>query len=273
MTDIDELARRSGATLRDEVAYTLDVEASLGLLRGRQQHQRRTRVVAVCAAVAAAVGVVGTVVVVRDPGGTEPEPAPPPDSACADAPADVQCLSGGRVHVDRRHSFTLTPPDGFESPVTVGDGGAELYRIDTVEHAGVMFYDDATPARIGKHLTADQLAHWVAARPFLESDGLRRTTVDGLPAWQVRVIARHVPRRWAGSCNRVQTECWPLFVYPRPGTYPWETGPWRGMANQYTFLDLPGGETFAIWSWAFGKNWAAIEADDDLIRTLRFDPE
>jgi hypothetical protein len=273
MTDIEELARRSGARLRDEVAYTLDVDASLGLLRGRQQHQRRTRAAAVCAAVAAAVGVFGTVAVVRDPGGTEPEPAPSPDSACADAPADVQCLSGGRIHVDRRHSFTLTLPDGFESPVTVGEGGAQLYRIDKSDDAGVMFYDDATPARTGQHLTADRLAHWVTTRPFLESGVLRRTTVDGLPAWQVRVVARHVPRTWAGSCNGLQTECWPLFVNPRPGTTPWESGPWRGMASQYTFLDLPGGETFVIWSWAFDKNWAVVDADEDVIRTLRFDPE
>ena len=279
MTDIDELARRSGATLREEVARTEDVEVTLRELRARRRRQSRTRAVA-AVAVAAAVGVVATVVVARDPGATEPEPAPSPDSACADVradvpadvPADVQCLSGGRIHVDRPHPFTLTPPADFTSEVSLSEGGTELFRGD-VDHAGVMFFDDAVAARTGRHRTAHQLARWVAGRPYLESEGLRLTTVDGLPAWQVQVMARGLPRTWAGSCNRTQTECWPVIEYPRSRTSPWESGPWRDMASQYTFLDLPGGATFGIWSWAFGESWAAVDTNDALIRTLRFDPE
>jgi hypothetical protein len=41
------------------------------------------------------------------------------------------------------------------------------------------------------------------------------------------------------------------------------------MACRYTFIDLPGGATFAIQSWAFAENWAAIDANDELIETLR----
>ena len=49
-----------------------------------------------------------------------------------------------------------------------------------------------------------------------------------------------------------------------------KTGPWRDMASRYAFVDLPGGATFAIWSWAFDGNWVAVDAGDELIRTLRF---
>ena len=42
------------------------------------------------------------------------------------------------------------------------------------------------------------------------------------------------------------------------------------MATRYTFVELPGDKTFVIWSWAFGENWAAIDANEHLTTTLRF---
>ena len=270
MIDIDQLARESGATLRDEVARSVEVETSLSALHTRRRRQRRTRLSVAVAAAAAVVGVAG-VLTTRDSGGTELVPTE--DVTCTDAPAVVRCLSDGRIHVDRPHPFTLTLPAGFTSAaMAVSQGGTELYR-EGEDHVGVMLFDDAVPARTDRHLTAHQLARWVARRPFLRSDGLQRTTVDGLLGWQVQVHAKGAPPTWTASCNGNQTECWPVLEFPRDGAPPWESGPWQDMASRYTFLDLPDGRTFGIWSWAFDRNWVALRTNDELIRSLRFDQE
>jgi hypothetical protein len=276
MTDIDELAGRNGATLRDEVAATVDLESSLSDLQGRRRRRRRKQLVAglTAAGAAAAVAAVAAVAVNRGPAVVEPLPAPPTpspsyDFVCEEWPS-VHCLPGGRVRVDGATPFTLVPPAGFESEVSIGRAGVELYRADTGAGSGVTFFDDALPARRHRRLGAEQFARWVAAHPYLDADTPRRTTVAGHPAWQVQVTAPVAPGDPSLACNVGGQPCWPVVGTPRGGDLPpWETGPWKGMASQYTFIDLPGGATFGIWSWAFGENWAAIDANDDLIRTLR----
>ncbi|HET9421001.1 MAG TPA: hypothetical protein VFO49_07680 [Nocardioides sp.] len=276
MTDIYDLAGRNGATLRDEVAATVDLEASLSDLLGRHNRRHRKQLVAGLTAAAAAVAVVAAVAVTRDPGMTEPLPAPSPttpapshDFACTEGPS-VQCLPGGRVRVDAARPFTLVPPTGFASEVSVGRAGTELYRDDTELGSGVAFIDDALPARRNKHLDAEEFARWIAASPYLDADTPQRTTVAGRPAWQVRVSAPGAPGDQRFACNQAGSPCWPVTATPRGRELPpWETGPWKGMANRYTFIDLPGGATFGIWSWAFGANWAAIDANEELIGTLR----
>ena len=274
MTDIDELAGRNGAILRDEVAATVDLESSLSDLRGRRNRRRRKQLVAGLTAAAAAAAVVGAVAVTRGPEMTEPVPAPPApapshDFACAEGPA-VHCLPGGRVRVDAARPFTLVPPTGFASEVAIGYAGTELYRDDTELGAGVTFFDDAVPARLNRHLGAEEFARWIAARPYLDADTPQRTTVAGHPAWQVQVTAPGAPVERTFTCNEAGSPCWPVIGTPRgPELPPWESGPWKGMASRFTFIDLPGGATFGISSWAFAENWAAIDANEELIRTLR----
>lgn len=86
----------------------------------------------------------------------------------------------------------------------------------------------------------------------------------------MEVITHREPRNTTRSCNYDGTPCWPLLGTPRPSETTWETGPWKNMANRYTFVGLPDGKTFVIWSWAFGRNWAAIDANEQLTTTLRF---
>jgi hypothetical protein len=189
---------------------------------------------------------------------------------CHEGPS-VDCLAGGRVRVDRARTLTLVPPAGFASEVSIGSAGTEFYRDDLEEGegSGVVFFDDAVPARRHRHLDAEQFVRWVAARPYLDADTPRRTTVAGRPAWQVQVTAPLAPGDSTLTCNEAESPCWPMIGTPRGGGLPpWETGPWTGMANRYTFIDLPGGATFGIWSWASAENWAAIDANDDLIETL-----
>jgi hypothetical protein len=281
MSTIDELAARSGAALRHDVVHTLDLEASLSDLRARRRRHRLTRVAAAVTASAAAVAIAAAVIVTRDAGTTEPSPAPAPARpllpfVCEDGHS-VHCLGGGRVRVDRPQPFTLTPPDGYPE-IDVGEKGTELFRSDTVLGAGVVFFDDVVPARTGQHLSARQLAYWVAARPYLDprpgaatTITPSRTTVDGRPAWEVQVTTGRAPDSPATGCNgSAQLTCWALLGTLREGTGPWETGPWQSAANHYTFVDLPDGATFVIWSVAFGGDWAAIDANEELIGTLHF---
>jgi hypothetical protein len=274
MTDIDELAGRHGATLRDEVAAHVDLDSSLSDLLGRRRRGRRKQLVAGLTAAAAAAAVVAAVTLTRGPGTAEPlpiapTPSPSHDFVCQGWPS-VDCLPGGRVRVEAANPFTLVPPPGFESEVANGHAGTELYRDDTGPGSGVTFFDDALPARRHRHLGAEQFARWVAAHPYLVADTPQRTTVAGRPAWQVQVTAPVAPGHPALECNEGGLPCWPVIGTPRGRELPpWESGPWKGMACRYTFIDLPGGATFAIQSWAFAENWAAIDANDELIETLR----
>jgi hypothetical protein len=277
MTDIDELAARNGASLRDEVAATIDLDSSLSDLLGRRRRRHRKQLVAglTAAAAAAAVAVVAAVAGTGGPAEVEPLPAPPTPSPSHDFVCEewssVDCLSGGRVRVEAANPFTLVPPSGFESDVAIGRAGTELYRNDTEQGSGVVFFDDAVPARQHRHLSAEEFARWVAARPYLDTGTPVRTTLAGRPAWQVQVTAPSLaPGDSASACNRAGSPCWPVIGAPRGGGLPpWETGPWKGMASRYTFIDLPGGATFGVWSWAFAENWVAVDANDDLIETLR----
>jgi hypothetical protein len=282
MNDIDELVRRNGAALRDDVARMVDLEASLSELRALRRRQRRNRVVsavAIGAAAAAVVAVIGAVASDRDPRTTEPSPALPSPSSYVDCHKShsVRCLPNGRFRVDASRPYTLHVPEGFEPKLEFVGSALDTYRNDRPSHAGVGITDDVVPARRpGVHLSASQLAHWVATRPYLkprpgaESINPIRTTVDGLPAWQVQVTTDSAPGNGGGCNDGAQSLCWRLLATPRPGKKPWETGPWPDTVNRYTFVDLPGGATFAIWSWAFDKNWAVMDANEYLIRTLRF---
>jgi hypothetical protein len=283
MIEIEESLRRNAAVLRDDVARAVDLEASFADLRARGR-RRRTRVVAGSAAAAAAVAVIGAVGAIGVMGSTEPSPAPSPAPlpstpfVCEAGPT-VHCLSGGRIRVDRPQSFTLTPPDGFTSNVSVAGHGAELYRGDTVENAGVTFLDDVLPARSGgRHLSARQLASWIAARPYLGARpgpdttlGPSHTTVDGRPAWEVQATTPRGPDGQTEGCNwGTQPTCWPLLAAAREGAPRWEVGPRPGMVNRFTVVDAPDGATFVIWSWALDGDWAVIDANQDLVATLHF---
>jgi hypothetical protein len=282
MSRVDLLARRSGALLRDDVDRTVDVERSLTALRTRRRRQRQLRAVAAGLAAAAAVAVVWGAAAVRDRDAVEPAPAPTPNPTasgtptaggpfvCVPAPS-LRCLPGDRVHVGGPEPYTIRPDSRFGSDIGLGPGGTELYRDDTGSGAGIVLVDDAVPARTGRQLPAEQLARWVAARPYLEAVGPHRTTVAGLPAWRVEVTTERDPGGADRTCNRTIPTCWPLLGTVRAGTGPWESGPRPGMASRYTFVDLPGGATFAVWSWAYGGDWEAVRTSDELVRTLRFD--
>jgi hypothetical protein len=281
MNDIDELVRRNGAALRDDVTRTVDLEASLSELRARRHRERRNLWVAVVASAAAVAAVVGIVAWNR-PGTTSTPVSPTPYVTCRHPWPSVHCLPHGSVRINATQPYTLHIPKGFNRELEPSETGTGLdtYRTDTDQPAGVWFSDrEVVTARPGGHLSAQQLASWVASRPYLEarpgvgSTEPTSTTVDGLPAWQVQAITHRKPRSSTGSCNHNQPSCWPLLATPVPGTASWETGPWKNMATRYTFVDLPGGKTFVIWSWAFGGDWSAIDANEYLIKTLHFTHE
>jgi hypothetical protein len=280
VNDIDELVRRNGAALRDDVARTVDLEASLAQLRVRRHRERRNLWVVVVASAAAVAAIIGVVAANRDPGTTDAPTSRHHYVPCHHDWASVRCLPHRGFRIDATQPYTLHLLHGLSRMLEPSDTGTglDVYRTHVDEPAGVWFSDSEVVAarRTGEHLSARQFADWVASRPYLvpragvDSKEPISTTVDGRRAWQVQVTTHHEPRSSTASCNHSQPSCWPLLATPRTGSPPWETGPWQDMATRYTFVELPGGKTFVIWSWAFGENWSAIDANDDLIKTLHF---
>jgi hypothetical protein len=92
-----------------------------------------------------------------------------------------------------------------------------------------------------------------------------RTTLDGRPAWQVRVVLARRSGQGAAMCSG-QFQCHAI-------TYQSDrerTGIWGNMASQYVALRLPGGGTTVVWSWVFSGNAGHLDGFEEAVHGVTF---
>ena len=272
MSGIEGLARERGVALRAGVSRTLDVEAALRDLH-RRHRRRRVQVVSAALAAAAVVALVVGLSTGRDPRTDGRQPVTPPDlhRSCEERPPAADCLPAGRVHVEASTPFSVEVPASFRPPFPNADTvTVDAFRTNTPESTGVTFLDRVGAGRHSATMTAAELAHWVASRPYLHHESPVRTTVGGRPAWQIAVSVTRAPLRLAAACNGTGELCWPMLGSRRAGAPPWVTGPRPDMVSRYTFVDLPSGRTLGIWSWSYSDDFSSLAGNDELIRSVHF---
>ncbi|WP_148572749.1 hypothetical protein [Nocardioides caldifontis] len=271
---VDELARRAGARLREEVATTTTapvVEESLAALLATARRRARTRrtVEGLAAAATVASVVAGSLAGLYD-GDDRPEPAEPVPSTCSNS-ALVRCTEDRQVTVDAPVGYGFTLLDGFADGVESTGAAEEVTVFSDRGRDGITFIVDATAAEDGVGRDAESLARWVAARPFLRTD-LLPWDADGTAGWRVDVTLRKGKAlAQARSCDGEGSGSPCHALITTPGVPFGESGPWPGMRSRYHFVDAPGGHTLVAWSWSFGKNPGPLDRNDALLGTLRFD--
>lgn len=249
---IDALARRVSEQTRVDVHGSLDVEERLGEL----YVVRRRRRLAKATAGLAAVAVIGALTI----GGlsfsheAEKHPAGPArpiqvEEACRES-VHVKCLDGSTILVRGKVPYTFTVPPGLSRDVSERAGGSRVdVFADGEQNGGVAIMSDVEPAGAATVRGADELARWVAARASLLTTPVTRGNHDGFDTWSVEASLSRKGMAMAASCNANQSSCRPVLEQTEP--YQWQTGVSEGMVSRYTFFDVPGLGTVAVWSWVF----------------------
>jgi hypothetical protein len=286
---IDERGQRAGALLRT-THEQVDVDDRLDdLFVAVRRRRRATTTAAVVAAAALAVGVgvvAGDVTTRADaPATTAPDPS---DADRAVPQCDlvfISCEPDRQFTVRMSSTMRWQLPNQFDRdlhPVSAPDGARAIYvesyrRGDLT--AGVSVVDSAVPARMsddgssrvvrdGQAPTdAHGLAAWLAGRPYLTASAVHRSTVGGREAWAVEVRMRHPRVDGPTSCAN-QARCWPTLLIGGSdiGSF---IGSWDSMISDFTFVDIPGGRTTAVWSWTFGQP-RTLQANQALVDSIRF---
>jgi hypothetical protein len=257
---IEQRARAGAEELRTRI--TSDVDAGLADLHVRHARTRRRTGLLAAAAVVLAAGLgagIGTALT-RSQNDRGPAPTHPGTSTNLGDPvciaAGVDCLG------DRTYRFDLSRPVLWALPPGFGaaSGGGvsslmvESYReaspvagVTVMERVRASRPDGVGPAPgIGNSPRA--FVEWLAGQPYLDAGKVARTTIDGRPAWRVRVTPRPDAAPAHGRCNRYQCH---LVTYQPGGA---TTGLSADMAAQYIALRLPGGGTTVVWSWIFSDD-------------------
>ncbi|WP_151083739.1 hypothetical protein [Nocardioides cynanchi] len=255
---IDDLARTAAADLR---AHThADLDAGLDALLVVHPRRRRLRAATAIAVAAAAVVAVAWWASAGLPGRhSSPEPTHVPtgpvDPACA--AARVLC------HGDRTYTFGLHRPVTWQIPQGYGvnsGAGASTSMVESYavhRPAGVTVMEGVRAAsrtsRAATRVppTPSGFIHWLAERPYLRASAVRRTTLDGRPAWQVRVAVRSHHTNGPGRCDGFP--CHPI-TFQRGAV----TGVWADMTADYTAFRVRGAGTVVVWSWAFAHDTTAL---------------
>jgi hypothetical protein len=273
---IEELARAASTDLCTRTSA--DADAGLDAVLATHSRRRRQSRVTISLATVAAVAATwwggatfGGHATDREPTGPS---VPVPSQALCQSPM-VSCLG------TRTYRFALDIPVTWHVPrgfgVNSGSGATTLMVESYWRHhgnpAGVSVLEGVSaPSRTGESAsphggpaTPDGFVHWLAARPYLVASTPRRTTIDGRPAWQVRVSLK--PHAGAGldrCAGPSGIPCHPLTYQDVRTT----TGIWGDMVSDYTAFDLPGSGTAVVWSWAFGHDTAALAHNEQLVGGL-----
>src|SRR3954447_6471217 len=260
---IDALARTAADDVR--TATLGDAEAGLADLHVRQASHRRRALIATAAAVVLAGGVgagVATMVTRADRGHT-PAPAHPVtrgDGAHLEDPVwqtlRVRCLGNGTYRFGLVQPVDWATAPGF---TTNAGSGATAWMVESYRRAGPVAGvtvmervqastpDGSRPAP-GVAEGPRAFVQWVAGRPFLDAGAITHTTLDGHPAWQVRVVTTRDARPGTARCNNVR--CHAVTYQPDKRT----TGMPQDTAAEYTAFRAPGGGTTVVWSWIFSRD-------------------
>jgi RNA polymerase sigma factor (sigma-70 family) len=249
---IDALARRVSEQTRVDVHGSLDVEERLGDLYVVRRRRRLAKATAGLAA-GAVIGAL-TIGVLSFSHEAEVHPAGPArpiqvEEACRES-VHVKCLDGSTILVRGDVPYTFTVPPGLSRDVSERAGGRRVdVFADGEQNGGVAIMSDVEPAGAATVRGADELARWVAARASLLTTPVTRGNHDGFDTWSVEASLSPKGMAMAASCNANQSSCRPVLEQTEP--YQWQTGVSEGMVSRYTFLDVPGLGTVAVWSWVF----------------------
>lgn len=274
---IDALAREMSQATRDDVARSLDVEASLQQLRVVRRRRRRVKVASGLAA-AAAVGAVVLGSLPGSPTGQENDvrPAGTPDGSpssssrttsgvnnhCLETDV-IRCLGASRLLVRAEVPYTITVPPSFSRIVDM-NGPPHVVDVRGKESAdvGVTVLTGVRPVDASFVRGAEAVARWVGARDFLLASRVRPGSLDGRETWNVDVRLAPDETGKADPCNQLEPACRPLLEQPARSHF--QTGIWDRMVSRYSFFDLPGLGTVAVWSWVSTQDGQPSVDDETL---------
>jgi hypothetical protein len=274
---IEELARTASTDLLTHTSADPDAGLDAVLAAHSRRHRHSRAATAIAAVAAVAVTWWGGASFGGHAADREPTPGPsvPTRTKAVCQSALVTCLG------TRTYRFALDVPVTWHVPRGFGvDSGAgattimvESYWRHHGHPAGVSVLEGVSaPSRTGESAsvhagpaTPDSFVHWLATRPFLVASTPRRTTIDGRPAWLVRVSLKPHAGAGADRCLGASgVPCHPLTYQDVRTT----TGIWGDMVADYTAFELPGNGTAVVWSWAFGHDTAALAHNQQLVGGL-----
>ncbi len=235
---IETRARAAADSLNRATDRDLEVRHMLDELHHRRGRRTVRFTVAAAAAVALVLGFGALRWSVWHPGATAPAATQPsPKASGTSFPLAVP--------------FTAVRPDGWshyiESNVMVTiDAPAGPYVEVVMNPAPIP--TSASP--VPQTLTAASIAVWLAARPELEPTTAVRTTVAGLPAWQVDLKLRPGVSGTA-TCDGQNENCLALFHVPGLNG---PLGVVTGSVGRAIVVQLPDGRIIGIAEGGSGTN-------------------
>lgn len=270
---IDELGRAAASEARRNAVTAIDPATMLDRLHQLRRRRRTARLVAATVCVAATLAVAGALVN-RTDSAKHKNPASGRSTAssrpCADP--EIKCIGANRLRfIGLPAPITVNPPANFHRQFTVETDAIEAYRND-VATTGVAVTENATPVKYGPTAwvrdpnagsTAASMARWLSHRPFLVHTALTRTTVGGLPAWQV---SGDLKPNAALPASKVGGDVAPTFGH----SYNEGFGYRADLTGQYTLLDVPKAGVTVIWSWTLNHDASALTQNQAFIDGLSF---
>jgi hypothetical protein len=263
---LDERATAATVGLRHGVTRGLDTEDMLDRLRQGARRRRVARGLAAALVAVLALGVAGSVAIhdrsttglpATSDGRTPVEGSGTPSAETGVGlcqRSDVECLGDRRLRALTKRPLTFTVPATFWLDPDVTPESVQVVRNDTVR-TGVTVWLDAVPVRYdsswGRDRTAgtsaEEMATWLAGRPFLRDTRVSTRTVAGRTAWTVTGVLRHGAELPAAKPGDRPVA--PTFAGERirTGVAPWLPG-------AFTLVDQPGGGVTVIWSWTHTRN-------------------
>jgi len=143
--------------------------------------------------------------------------------------------------------------------------------VAAYEHPGARVRKVCANLSAGR--TAEELAGWLAARPYLRRTAASRTLVADLPAYAVDVELRPGAEATA-TCQPDIADCVPMVLLPFGDN---ATGIAHGQVGRMVFVDLPGGTTALVYLWdgggaTAGDLAAIVDELQPVVDSIRFEP-
>ncbi len=270
---IEDLARSAAADAR--TSSSVDVEAGLRDLYSvhhRRRHRARWGAVG-AVVVALGIGWWGGQAMTRGPAAQHPShPGPSPHAGSPTCAPLVRCLGSST------YLFELTRPvrwhvvPGFQANAGAGTTPwlVESYSQHSGPGSGVSVLEkvrvptpDGSSVQAGVPDTPHAFVEWLAERPYLSASAITQTSIDGRPAWRVRVTLRAGAGQGPGICTS-QYACHLVMRMPDGQA----AGIWGDMMADYTALRVPGAGTTVVWSWAFGRDRDLLAHNRTLVHGL-----
>jgi hypothetical protein len=286
--NLDQLGRQAGAEIRRVSPGRAADTAGLDELLSRDTRRRRSTVVMAVAVAVLVVALGWRAVAGLGPSGITPlGPTPTPTPTTSSAPGSrvmtpnpvacdlvLRCTGPDAYQLRLKVpvSYTLPPPAWALGTYTATTADFEPneygYGVSVMENAKPALSSSRPQVDPSGGTTAQTMARWLAARPFLLSSPVTQTTLSGLPAWQVDVRLKPGQRTIAHCGYYAQDACLPLMLMDISGSH--TVGIWGDGRIRWTFVDLPTGGTTAVWTWNFDNNPHGFAPGQPLIDSIRF---